>query len=123
MSERSAEFEARTVTRFAADGEPLGPAVTLVNIPAPDLRTPEAVTGNIEWNQRFGRRVLFKVNYLKRTRIARVHPRAGSRAAARCAESTGKSRYWEVELTGRYLGGDAPRHHHVVRAVAWRRWT
>ena len=51
--------------------------MTLVNVPAPDLRTPEAVAGNIEWNQRFGRRVLFKANYLKRDGIARVHPRAG----------------------------------------------
>ena len=71
-----AEFESRMVTRFGPDGQPLGPPVTLVNVPAPDLRTPEAVAGNIEWNQRFGRRVLFKANYLKRKGSARVHPRA-----------------------------------------------
>ena len=51
----------------APTAQPLGPPVTLVNVPAPDLRTPEAVAGNIEWNQRFGRRVLFKANYLKRS--------------------------------------------------------
>ena len=61
-----AQFESRVVTRFGLDGQPLGPSVELANVPAPDLRTPEAVTGNIEWNQRFGRRVLFKANYLKR---------------------------------------------------------
>ena len=98
------QFEARTVTRFAADGEPAGPAVTLVNIPAPDLRTPEAVTGNVEWNQRFGRRVLFKVNYLRRRGsheyILEPHPESGEIRL----ESTGMSRYWEVELTGRYVG-------------------
>jgi outer membrane receptor protein involved in Fe transport len=57
------QFEERSVTRFGADGAPLGPPVTLVNIPPSELETPEAVTGNVEWNQRFGRRVLFKANY------------------------------------------------------------
>ena len=61
------EFESRVATRFGPDGGPLGPPVTFVNVPASDLRTPEAVAGNVEWNQRFGRRVLFKVNYLKRS--------------------------------------------------------
>ena len=62
-----ADFEDRTVTRFARRRRAARSAGTFVNVPAPDLRTPEAVTGNIEWNQRFGRRVLFKANYLKRT--------------------------------------------------------
>jgi outer membrane receptor protein involved in Fe transport len=61
------EFESRVVTRFGRDGQQLGPSVELVNVPSPDLRTPKAVAGNIEWNQRFGRRVLVKANYLKRT--------------------------------------------------------
>ena len=60
------QFEIARRHAIRADGAPLGPPVTFVNVPAPDLRTPEAVTGNIEWNQRFGRRVLFKANYLKR---------------------------------------------------------
>jgi hypothetical protein len=100
-----AQFEDRTVTRFDADGAPLGPPVRFVNVPAPDLRTPEAVTGNVEWNQRFGRRVLFKANYLKRTGSHEyvLEPDA-SRGEVRLL-STGTSRYWELELTGRYLGG------------------
>jgi hypothetical protein len=99
------QFEDRTVTRFGADGAALGPPVTFVNVPAPDLRTPEAVTGNVEWNQRFGRRVLFKANYLKRTG---AHEYILDPDAARGQVgllSTGESRYWELELTGRYLGG------------------
>jgi hypothetical protein len=100
-----AQFEERTVTRFGADGAPLGPPVRFVNVAATDLRTPEAVTGNIEWNQRFGRRVLFKANYLKRTGSHEyvLEPDA-SRGEVRLL-STGRSRYWELELTGRYLGG------------------
>jgi hypothetical protein len=99
-----AQFEDRTVTRFGPDGTPLGSPVRYVNVPASDLRTPEAVTGNIEWNQRFGRRVLFKANYLKRTGGHEyiLEPDA-SRGVVELL-STGKSRYWEFELTGRYLG-------------------
>lgn len=98
-------FEPREVTRFGPDGAPLGPPVTLVNVPDPDLRTPEAVAGNIEWNQRFGRRVLFKANYLKRTGSHEyiLQPDPGGREIR--LMSTGRSEYWEVEVTGRYLGG------------------
>ena len=100
------EFESRTVTRFGLDGAPLAPPVTLVNVAAPDLRTPEAIAGNIEWNQRFGRRVLFKANYLQRKGqheyILEPDP---SRGELRLM-SSGISRYWEIEATGRYLGGE-----------------
>ena len=99
------QFESHVVTRFGADGEPVDPPVTLVNVPAPDLRTPEAVAGNIEWNQRFGRRVLFKANYLRRRGsheyVLEPDPTRGEVRLM----STGTSRYWELEVTGRYLGG------------------
>ena len=101
------QFESRMVTRFGADGQPLGPAVTFVNVLPPDLRTPEAVAGNIEWNQRFGRRVLFKVNYLKRQGDTRVHRSSRTQPAGkRGSSASGTSRYWELEMTGRYLGGE-----------------
>ena len=100
------QFEPRVVARFGPNGEPLGPPVSLVNVAAPDLRTPEAVTGNIEWNQRFGRRVLFKANYLKREGSHEyiLEPQAAPGEIR--LMSTGASRYWEVELTGRYLRGE-----------------
>ena len=100
------QFEERSVTRFGADGAPLGPSVTLVNIPPSELETPEAVTGNVEWNQRFGRRLLFKANYLRRhgedEYILEPDPAHG----AIRLQSTGRSQYWEFEATGRYLGGE-----------------
>jgi hypothetical protein len=100
------QFEERSVTRFGADGAPLGPPVTLVNIPPSELETPEAVTGNVEWNQRFGRRVLFKANYLRRhgedEYILEPDPARGEVRLL----STGRSQYWEFEATGRYLGGE-----------------
>jgi len=100
------QFEERSVTRFGADGAPLGPSVTLVNIPPSELETPEAVTGNVEWNQRFGRRLLFKANYLRRhgedEYIIEPDPTHGVIRL----QSTGRSQYWEFEATGRYLGGE-----------------
>ncbi len=100
------QFESRVVTRFGPDGAPLAPPVTLVNVPAPDLRTPDAVAGNVEWNQRFGRRALFKMNYLRRSGsheyILEPDPSSGQVRLM----SSGASRYWELELTGRYLGSE-----------------
>src|SRR5688572_16174689 len=100
------QFEDRVVTRFGPDGQPLGPPDTLVNVPATDLRTPDAIAGNIEWNQRFGRRLLLKANYLRRTGsneyILEPDPIAGETRLT----STGSSEYWEFEVTGRYLGGE-----------------
>ena len=99
-------FESRVVTRFGPDGQQLAPPVALVNVPSPDLRTPKAVAGNIEWNQRFGRRVLFKANYLRREGqyeyILEPSPTLGQVGLF----SSGTSKYWEVEVTGRYLGGE-----------------
>ncbi len=98
--------------------QPLGPPVTFVNVPAPDLRTPEAVAGNVEWNQRFGRRVLFKANYLRRQGsheyILEPDPSSGEVRLS----STGTSRYWELEAHGplsreRTAGSDG-----LLRAVA-----
>jgi hypothetical protein len=100
------QFESRLVTRFGPDGVPLGSPVTFANVAAPDLRTPESIAGNVEWNQRFGRRVLFKANYLRRrgTREFVLEPDP-SRGEVRLM-STGTSRYWELEVTGRYLRGE-----------------
>ena len=100
------QFEPRVVTRFAPDGAPLGPAVTFFNVSAPDLRTPEAKTGNVEWNERFGRRVLFKANYLRRTGAHEYILEPNTSTGEVDLLSTGESKYWEFELTGRYLGGE-----------------
>jgi hypothetical protein len=100
------QFEERSVTRFSADGPPLGPPIRLVNVPPSDLETPEAVTGNVEWNQRFGRRVLFKANYLRRHGEDEYIVEPDLQRGEVHLLSTGKSQYWEFETTGRYLGGD-----------------
>jgi len=100
------EFETRTVTRFRPDGSPLAAPITFVNVAAPDLRTSEAVAGNIEWDQRFSRLFLLKANYLRRVgsheHILNPVPERGELRLT----SDGASRYSEFELTGRYLGGE-----------------
>ena len=100
------QFEGRIVTRFAADGSPIGPPVALANTLSRDVRTPESIAGNVEWNQRFGRRLLFKANYLRRRgQHEYVLEPDASRGELRL-QSTGRSRYWELEFTARYLGGE-----------------
>jgi TonB-dependent receptor-like protein/carboxypeptidase family protein len=99
-----ASFEGRTVSRFARSGALLGPPITYSNILDPELRTPEAIVGNVEWNQRFGRRLLFKLELMDRHgshefMLAPV-PGAGELRLT----TSGTSRYKELEATTRYLG-------------------
>lgn len=100
-----ASFEPRTVTRFAADGTPFAPPVTLTHRIDGELHTPEAVVGNVEWNQRFTRKLLLKVAWLGRRGsdefIVSPDPAAGTLRLS----SAGRSRYSELETTVRYLGG------------------
>jgi hypothetical protein len=100
------QFESRQVTRFDAFGAPLGAPVTFANVAASDLRTPEAVAGNVEWNQRFGRRVLLKANFLERSGSHEYILEPDPAAGALRLQSTGRSHYRELELTGRYIGNE-----------------
>ena len=98
-------FETRSVSRFATSGAPLGPPIGLSNVIAGDLLTPEALVANVEWNQRFGRRLLTKLEFLQRhgSHEFIVSPNPGAREID--LSSTGTSRYQELEATTRYLGG------------------
>ena len=113
-------FESRTVSRFGPDGAALGPVVSLANVISGDLRTPEADIGNVEWNQRFGRRLLFKLAFLHRVGsheyILTPDPAQGELRLS----STGASRYRELEATTRYLGGD---RRDLTLSYVWARGT
>jgi outer membrane receptor protein involved in Fe transport len=99
-------FETRLTTRFATNGTALMPPVSFAHVIDGELTTPEAIVGNVEWDQRFGRRFLLKVNYLRRhgshEYILDPDPAAGTIDLA----SAGTSRYWELETSVRYLGGE-----------------
>jgi hypothetical protein len=113
-------FEPRIVSRFASDGSPLGAAVTLANLVDRPLRTPEAYVGNVEWDQRFGRRVLLKLAFLgrkgSREYILSPDPDGGVLRLS----STGTSRYKELETTIRYLGGE---RRDLTLSYVWARGT
>lgn len=115
------QYESRVITRFAPDGiTPLGPPVALTNAISGDLRTPEADVGNVEWNQRFGRRLLFKLGFLHRIGsheyILNPDPATGQLLLS----SDGESRYRELEATTRYLGGD---RRDLTVSYVWARGT
>jgi hypothetical protein len=99
-------FESRTVTRFASDGAVIGGPLTYTNALAGELKTPEANVGNIEWDQRFGRRYLFKIGFLGRRGSHEYIVNPDPVAGRLFLSSTGKSQYRELEVTTRYLGGE-----------------
>ena len=99
-------FDWREVTRFAPDGSALGPAVSYVNTIDPDLHTPRAHVGNIEWNQRFGRRYLLKAAFLGREGAHEPILIPRPETSELFLSSTGKSSYKELEATTRYLGSE-----------------
>lgn len=113
-------FEPRTISRFNADGSSVGQPITLTNKVEGPLRTPEAEVGNIEWDQRFGRRVLLKVAFLGRSgsheHVVSPDPAAGTLRLA----SIGSSGYRELESTVRYLGG---ARRDLTMSYVWARGT
>jgi hypothetical protein len=99
-------FERRAVSRFATDGSPIGLPVTFSPVIDGELSTPEALVGNVEWNQRFGRRLITKLEFLKRYG-SHAYILTPDRAVPEVRlSSTGISRYAELEATTRYLGGE-----------------
>jgi hypothetical protein len=113
-------FERRSVSRFGPDGSPLGPALSYSNMTDTSLQTPEAVVGNVEWNQRFGRRLLMKLEFLRREGSHEyiVTPEPNLRALN--LSSTGASAYKELEATTRYLGGE---RRDVTVSYVWAKGT
>jgi hypothetical protein len=113
-------FERRVISRFGAGGESPGSPLTLVNELDAGLRTPEAFVGNVEWDQRFGRRVFMKVAFLRRAGtheyILLPDPAAGRLRLS----STGTSRYRELEATARYVSG---QRHDLTLSYVWARGT
>ncbi len=113
-------FEPRTISRFNADGSPIGAPATLVNRVDGPLRTPEAAVGNIEWDQRFGRRVLLKMAFLGRTGSHEHVVAPDAPAGVLRLSGTGSSAYRELESTVRYLGGE---RRDLTMSYVWARGT
>jgi hypothetical protein len=102
-------YERRTETPFAADGvTPAGPAITYDHR-AGRLTPPRAIVWNAEIIRRLGDAVTLKLGHLRRygSRDPILQPIASADGGELRLASTGRSKYWEQELTVRFM--PAPR--------------
>jgi hypothetical protein len=111
-------FEPYVVSRFSPDGSALGRALAFHNVIDSDLRTPEASVGNVEWDQRFGRRSLVKLAFLRRHGSHEFILSPDRSLGEMRLSSTGTSAYRELEATTRYLGGE---RRDVTVSYVWAR--
>jgi hypothetical protein len=100
------QYEVQTVARFAPNGVPLGAPITFIHTTDGDLRTPESLVQTVAWDQRIGRKYFLKTAYLHRngSHSAILNPDPASGVVM--LSSTGESKYWEFEMTGRYLASE-----------------
>ena len=99
-------YESRLVTRFNPDGSISGRPILFRNTIDPLFDTPEAHVTSAELDQRFGRRILFKVAGLHREGQHEYVIVPDATAGQLRLASSGRSRYVEFEGTARYLGGE-----------------
>ncbi len=100
------QYDTQTVRRFAANGAPLGPAVTFAHVVDGELKTPESIVQTAAWDQRFGRRVFVKAAYLHRNGSHAYTVNPDATRGTLTLGSVGASKYWEFETTGRYLANE-----------------
>jgi len=100
------QYEVQTVRRFTTTGVPLGPPVTFTHVVDGQFKTPESIVQTVAWDQRFGRSFFFKTAYLHRngSHAFTLYPDV-SRGLLTLS-STGESKYWEFETTGRFLASE-----------------
>jgi hypothetical protein len=100
------QYEIATASRFGPDGLPLGGPVTFVHTIDGVLKTPESIVQTVAWDQRFGRRFFFKGAYLHRNGSHAYQLNPDPARGLLTLSSTGESKYWEFEATGRYLASE-----------------
>jgi hypothetical protein len=100
------QYEVATVQRFAATGAALGAPITYAHVIDGELRSPESIVQTAAWDQRFGRKVFFKAAYVHRTGSHAYILNPDPARGALVLSSSGKSKYWEIETTGRYLASE-----------------
>jgi hypothetical protein len=100
------QYDVQTVSRFAANGTPLGAPVTFAHVVDGELRTPESLVQTVAWDQRFGRLFFFKTAYLHRSGSHAYIVNPDRARGVLTLGSTGDSKYWELETTGRFLASE-----------------
>jgi TonB-dependent receptor-like protein/carboxypeptidase family protein len=100
------QYEVQTASRFAPGGSPLGAPVTFAHVVDGSLKTPESIVQTAAWDERFGRRFFFKTAYLHRNGSHAYIVQPDSGRGVLTLSSTGASKYWELETTGRFLASE-----------------
>lgn len=103
-------FQSRRVTAFQSDGiTPTGPAETLLNVFAGELRTPYSVSGTFEVDHQLFKRFFVRFGYQKREGKNEflVNPEVDPRRGPLLVMSNGAtSSYREYQITSRYRFND-----------------
>ena len=100
------QYDTQTISRFGPDGSALGTPVTFRHVVGGELKTPESIVQTVAWDQRFGRRFFFKAAYLHREGSSGYILEPDRTLGLLTLMSTGASKYWEVETTGRFLASE-----------------
>jgi hypothetical protein len=100
------QYETSTITRFDLTNRMIGLPVTYRHVVDGPLRTPESLSGTIAWDERFSRRVFFKVAYLHRNGSTEAIVSPDPARGVLALSSIGASKYYELEATGRFLASE-----------------
>ena len=98
--------DTQTISRFGPDGSALGTPVTFRHVVGGELEDAESIVQTVAWDQRFGRRFFFKAAYLHREGSSGYILKPDRTLGLLTLMSTGASKYWEVETTGRFLASE-----------------
>ena len=100
------QYDVQTVARFGTSGAPIGAPLTLVHTIDETFKTPESFVVTSAWDQRFGRLFFFKAAYLHREGSHAYIVNPDATRGVLTLGSTGASKYWEFETTGRFLANE-----------------
>ncbi len=103
------DYEIQTSLHYADDGLTLvGQPMRWKHVRTPDPHTPNSFIWNVEYAQKLSGHWLLRTNHLQRTGRHEylIDPIRSDPGSEYRLESRGRSRYWEVELTLRYLRND-----------------
>jgi hypothetical protein len=100
------QYDRQTISRFSGNGLALFAPVTLTHVIEGDFKTPESIVETAAWDQRFGRRFFFKTAYLHRSGSHGFILDPDVSRGVLSLSSTGASKYWEIETTGRFLASE-----------------